>query len=136
MGIKLCSVGWGEVVAWDWNTANVHDQAFPPLIEPFAGETITPAPADTGFECAEGTPENLKLCPKGTWNERMLPETILSMLTLVCQMKHLFHRTAKYVRAHLAYPAAMFNTLLWLNRHLHPEAPLEDRLLHIAQYSL
>jgi hypothetical protein len=32
--------------------------------------------------------------------------------------------------------AAMFNTLLQLNRQLHPEAPVEDRLLHIAQYSL
>jgi len=42
----------------------------------------------------------------------------------------------EYVRAHLAYLAAMFNALLQLNRQLHPEAPVEDRLLHIAQYSL
>jgi len=81
-------------------------------------------------------PENLKLCRKETWNERMLLETILSMVTLVCQMKHLFHRTAKYLRAHLAYLAAMFNTSLELNRRLHPGAPMEERLLHIAQYSL
>jgi len=27
---------------------------------------------------------------------------ILSMLTLVCRLKHLFHRTAKYVGAHMA----------------------------------
>ena len=91
---------------------------------------------DLYFECAAGVPENLKLCLKGTWNERMLLETILSMLTVVCRLKHLFHRTAKYVRVHLAYLAAMLNVLLQLNRHLHPEAPLEDRLLHIAQYSL
>jgi hypothetical protein len=136
VGIKLCWLinSRGEVVAWDWNTANVHDQVFLPLVEPFEGQTITLA--DTGFEHAEGIPENLKLCPKGTWNERMLLETILSMLTGVCRLKHLFHRTAKHVRAHLAYLAAMFNALLQLNRRLHPEAPVEDRLLHIAQYSL
>jgi len=66
----------------------------------------------------------------------MVLETILSMLTVVCRLKHLFHRTARYVRAHLAYLAAMFNALLQLNRQMHPEAPVEDRLLHIAQYSL
>jgi len=65
----------------------------------------------------------------------MLLETILSMLTVVCHLKHLFHYTAKYARAHLAYLAAMFNTLLELNRRLHPGAPMEKRLLHIAQYS-
>ena len=45
VGIKLC-LCWlinsrGEVVAWGWNTANVHDQAFLPMIRPFEGETIT-----------------------------------------------------------------------------------------------
>jgi len=136
VGIKLCWLinSRGEVVAWDWDTANVHDQVFLPMIRPFEGETITLA--DRGFASAAGIPENLKLCPKGKWNERRLVETVLSMLTLVCHLKHLFHRTAKYLRAHLAYLAAMFNTLLELNRQLHPEAPMEDRLLHIAQYSL
>jgi hypothetical protein len=136
IGLKLCWLinSRGKVVAWDWNTANVHDQTFLPMIEPFEGQTITLA--DTGFECAQGIPENLKLCPRGTWNERMLLETILSMLTIVCRLKHLFHRTARYVRAHLAYLAAMFNALLHLNRQGHPEAPGESRLLHIAPYSL
>jgi hypothetical protein len=66
----------------------------------------------------------------------MLLEMILSMLTVACHWKRLFHRTTKYVRAHLAYLAAMFNALLELNRRLEPEASMGDHLLHIAQYSL
>ena len=136
IGVKLC---WlinqrGEVVAWDWSTANVHDQTFLPLVQPYAGQTITLS--DLGFVCAQGIPANLKLCAKGTWNERMIVETILSMLTGVCRLKHLFHRVREYVTAHFAYLAALFNLLLALNRRLQPEAPLHDRLLHIAQYAL
>jgi hypothetical protein len=36
----------------------------------------------------------------------------------------------------LAYVAAMFNTLLRLNRTLQPEADPQDRLLHLAQFAL
>ena len=40
--------------------------------------------SDTGFHAAEGDPTNLKLCQRGEWQDRMLVETVLSMLTLVC----------------------------------------------------
>jgi hypothetical protein len=43
--------------------------------------------SDTGFHAAEGDPTNLKLCPRGEWQDRMLVETVLSMLTLVCHLK-------------------------------------------------
>jgi hypothetical protein len=39
--------------------------------------------SDTGFHAAEGDPSNLKLCQRGEWEDRMLVETVLSMLTLV-----------------------------------------------------
>ena len=135
VGIKLCWLinSRGEVVAWGWNTANVHDQTFLPLVKELEGETITLS--DLGFACAEGIPENLKLCPKGRWNERRLIETILSMVTGVCHLKHLFHRVGRYLQAHPAYLAALFNLLLALNHHLNPNASPED-LLHIAQYAL
>jgi hypothetical protein len=114
-GMKLC---WlindrGEVVAWEWNTANVHDQTFLPLIEPWVEQTIVLA--DTGFADAEGVPANLKLCPRGTWNERMLVETTLSLVTLVFGLKMVFHRVTHTFVARLAYVAALFNTLLALN---------------------
>jgi hypothetical protein len=83
VGMKL---GWlmndsGEVVPGDHFTANVHDQSFLPLTAPYAEQTIVLA--DSGFQDADGVPTNLKLCPRGTWNERMLVETTLSLVTLV-----------------------------------------------------
>ena len=43
--------------------------------------------SDTGCHAAEGDPANLKLCQRGEWQDRMLVETVLSMLTLVCHLK-------------------------------------------------
>ncbi|MCZ7571395.1 MAG: hypothetical protein M5U01_22850 [Ardenticatenaceae bacterium] len=126
VGIKLC---WlindkGEVVDWAWSTANAHDQWFLPMIERYEGRTITLS--DTGFECADGVPSNLKMCPRGPWNERMLIETALSMVTMVCRLKHIFHRVEAYAEMHLAYISALFNMVLALNRTLAPDAEPED----------
>src|SRR4029450_170554 len=38
---------------------------------------------EDGFQAAEDDPANLKLCQRGEWEDRMLVETVLSMLTLV-----------------------------------------------------
>lgn len=85
-------------------------------VERFEGQTITLP--DLGFRCAERTPANLQPCPEGTWNERMLVETDLSMATAVCRLKHLFHRAKEYVGMHLAYVSALFNVLLSPNRRV------------------
>jgi len=134
VGVKLC---WlldtsGRVVGWAWDTLNVHDQTFHPLVETYDDETITLS--DLGFRCAAGTPKNLKLCPKGTWNERMLIETAFSLLTVVCDGKKIYHRLASYIETHFAYTAAMFNTLLALYHQLHPEQPAHK--MSIAEFSL
>jgi hypothetical protein len=136
VGMKLCWLinNCGEIVAWGCDTANVHDQTFLPLIEPFVGQTIVLA--DTGFQDAHGVPANLKLCPRGTWNERMMIETALSLVTTVCGLKKVFHRSLKHFITRLAYVAAMFNVLLTLNRILEPDADPRHWYPHIAQYSL
>jgi hypothetical protein len=136
VGIKLC---WlvndrGEVVAWDWNTANVHDQTFRPIAHRFDEETIVLS--DFGFKKAGEPAQNLKFCAHKTWSERMIVETLLSLATRVCQLKHLAHRVPIYLETHLAFVSALFNLLFALNRLLEPEAALHDRLLHIAQYAL
>jgi hypothetical protein len=136
IGLKLC---WlvndaGQVVGWTWDTANVHDQVFLPLVQALNGRSIVLA--DVGFNSAAGIPANLKLCPRGTWNERMLVETMLSLVTMVCSLKKVFHRTRPHFHARLAYVAAMFNALLALNRALDPGADPNDRLLHLAHYAL
>lgn len=81
VGGKLCLLlnHLGLVVAWDRAGANAPDSAFHPLIEAFDGEMIVLS--DTAFPAKDGDPPNLKLCARGTWNSRMLVETVLSMLT-------------------------------------------------------
>lgn len=136
VGVKLCWLvnGRGEVIAWDWNTANVHDQVFLHLVESVNGRSIVLG--DVGFNSALGVPSNLKLCPRGTWNERMLVETMLSMITMVCHVKKMFHRVREYVEMHFAYLSALFNALLATNRLLNPNAATANDVLHIAQFAL
>ena len=89
---------------------------------------------DLGFRCKDGIPPNLKLCDKGTWNERMIVETAFSMQTVVCHAKKIFHRVSAYIEARLAYSMAMFNVLLALFHQLHPDAP--PHKMSIAEFSL
>ena len=134
IGIKLLWIinDVGRVVGWKWLPMNTHDQHFNDEIEKLDGKTITLS--DLGFRCAEGIPDNLKLCEKNSWNERMLIETAFSLLTGVCNMKKIFHRVAEYIEARLAYTAAMFNILLDLYHKLHPDEPAHK--MSIAEFSL
>ena len=134
VGIKLCWLlnDTGQVVAWDWATMNVHDQHFHPVIERVNGQSIVLA--DYGFRSVKGVPDNCKLCAKGTWNDRMAVETALSMVTVVCHLKRIHHRLQPYIRARLASVVAMFNVLLTLFHHLHPDA--DPFKMSIAEFSL
>ena len=60
----------------------------------------------------ESDPSNLKLCPRGEWQDCMLVETVLSMLTLVCHLKKVMHRGWAYFQARLAFTMAAFNVLV------------------------
>ncbi len=145
IGVKLCWLldDHGHVaqcrahcigINWDWNTLNTHDKHFHHVAEPFIDQTIVFA--DFGFRSADGYPANLKLCAKGTWNERMYVETALSMVTVVCGLKRLHHRVADYITARLAYVSVMFNVLLDLSRHLDPNLKADPYRMSIAQFSL
>ncbi len=101
---------WGLVVAWDYAAANVADNTFHGLIRDFDGEMVIFT--DTGFHAQQGDPLNMKPCKRGTWNVRMLVETVLSMLTTVCQFKKLSHRTWPALAARLGFTMALFNILV------------------------
>lgn len=111
VGGKLCFVlnQWGLVCAWDCATANGHDSYFQPLIAQFTDTMIVLT--DTGFHAKTGDPPNMKVCQRGTWNVRMLVETILSMLTTVFHGKKVSHRVWEYFRARVAWMLAAFNLL-------------------------
>jgi hypothetical protein len=112
VGGKLCLLlnQWGLIVAWECATANVADNTFQWLIRQCEERMIILS--DTAFHAAEGDPTNLKLCQRGEWQDRMLVETVLSMLTLVCHFKRVMHRVWKYFHARLAFTMAAFNVLV------------------------
>jgi hypothetical protein len=134
VGGKLCFVvnQWGLVADWACDTANVHDATFHPLIEQFDGQMIILT--DTHFHAHTGDPANMKICPRGTWNVRMVIETVLSMLTTVCHFKKVSHRVWEYFKTRLAFTMAAFNVLTQWDG-LHPD---EHGFLHlsIAEFSL
>ncbi|MFO1423132.1 MAG: hypothetical protein U1F70_05690 [Candidatus Competibacteraceae bacterium] len=132
VGCKLCLLinQWGEVVGWLGASAHAHDTWFQPLIQGFEDRMIILA--DTGFHAHEGDPPNLKLCPRGVWNDRMLIETVFSMLTLISHFKKIGHRVMDYVLARLAFTVTAFNLLIqWHGLSKPPTLPLS-----ITQVSL
>jgi hypothetical protein len=86
------------------------DNTFQWLIRQFEEQMIILS--DTAFHVAEGDPTNLKLCPRGEWEDRMLVETVLSMLMLVCHLKKVMHRGWAYFQARVAFTMAAFNVLV------------------------
>ncbi len=76
---------WGLVCAWGADTVNAHDSTFHPLVTRCAARMVVFA--DTTFGRKEGNPSNMKVCARGTWNDRMLIETTFSMLTQICHSK-------------------------------------------------
>jgi len=114
IGGKLCLLlnKWGLIVGWECDTANEHDSVFHSLIEKVKDQMIVLG--DNGFHSINGDPINLKICPRGKWNNRMFVETIFSMLTQISHFKKFFHRVWDYFEMHLSFAAAAFNLLvLW-----------------------
>ena len=68
--------------------------------------------SDTAFHAKLGDPTNLKICERGLWNTRMLVETVLSMVTGVCHLKKVAHRTWAAFQTRLAFTLATFNLLV------------------------
>ena len=67
---------------------------------------------DTACHAAAGDPANLTRCPRGAWEDHMLVETVLSMLTVVCHFKKVMHRVWAYFQVRLAFTMAAFNVLV------------------------
>lgn len=134
VGGKLCFLldHLGQVIDWDCDTANVHDTTFQPLIQRYEDRTVIFS--DLGFHAQAGDPSNLKVCAPHTHNERMIVETVLSMLTTVCHFKKVMHRVWAYFQARLAFTMAVFNLLVSWDGLM----PDPDGFVHlsIASFSL
>jgi hypothetical protein len=68
--------------------------------------------SDTAFHAAEGDPTNLTRCQRGAWEDRLLVETVFSMLTLGSHCKQVMHRGWAYFQARLAFTMAAFHVLV------------------------
>ena len=63
-----------------------------------------------GFAKADWSDSNLRVCRRGEWNDRMLIESILSMLTV--DLKKVRHRCWTYFKTRLGFTMALFNLLV------------------------
>jgi len=134
VGTKLAYLvnQYGLIVAWDYAAANAPDNAFRELIADFQDEMVVLT--DMAFHSKEGDPPNQKACKRGTWNVRMVVETILSLLTGVCHLKKASQRTWDGLKARLAYTMALFNILvLWDGMPVDEHGNIH---LSIAEFSL
>jgi hypothetical protein len=135
VGGKLCLLlnHLGLIVDWDVATANVYDgTAFQTMVDDVAEAMLLLA--DEHFKKRDWHPTNLKICPRGTWNDRMMVETVLSMLTVVCHFKRVGYRVWDYFKSRVGYTMALFNILVqW-----HGLQPDDDGFVHlsIAEFSL
>ena len=135
VGGKLCLLlnHLGQVVDWDCDTANVYDgSALGHIVDSVADEMVVFA--DEGFEKLDGFPSNLRLCKRGEWNDRMLIETVLSMLTLVCGLLKVMHRVWAYFKTRVGLTMALFNILVQWHGLLAQEDGSVP--LSIAEFSL
>src|SRR5215475_9161118 len=112
VGGTLCLLlnQWGLVVGWACATANGADNTFQWLMQQVDGRMIVLS--DTAFHAAAGDPANLKLCPRGEWEDRMLVETVLSMLTMVCHLKNVMHRGWSYFHSRLVFMIRISNVIV------------------------
>lgn len=113
VGGKLCYLlnHLGLIVSWACATANVYDgSAFQPLVDEVADDMVVFA--DMSFEKQDWLPANLRLCKRGEWNERMVIETVLSMLTYVCDFKRSRHKVWDYFETKVGFTMALFNLLV------------------------
>lgn len=134
VGGKFCLLTnkFGLVTDWSVKPANVSDQEFLPLVENVSDRMIVLA--DTGFRRKINQPENLKICRRGEWNDRMLIETVFSLLSQVCKLKHLRQRVWAYFEMRLAYTVALFNLLQQWNGLNFDENGISH--LSLAEFSL
>jgi len=134
VGGKLCVVlnKFGLVCGFQTATANVSDIEFHALLSEFETEMIVCA--DMGFNAKGGNPENVKICKRGTWNGRMIVESVFSLITRCSQGKQMRHRVWEYFEMRLGFLLAVFNILqLWNDSNIDEQGVFH---LSMAEFAL
>jgi hypothetical protein len=117
--INVAINGELEIIDYQDDTDNVCDNSFDTYYEKRQEHIYL---TDNGYRKQAkygGTPDNFKICKKGTWNdERMWVERLFSLWVRICGMKHSFHRTVKGFQAKVAYLVVLTNITFRLNESL------------------
>lgn len=112
VGGKVC---WeinsrGEVIDVAVAPANTHDSQFLEVTDRVTDSSVILG--DGHFHDKTGQSENVKVCKRGRWNDRMIIETIFSMITRLWGTKKRDTRTVQAHETFWAYAAAAFNLLI------------------------
>ena len=116
VGRKICVRinDTGRIVAYDDDRANVCDKIFNSLAADDTSITL----ADFNFRDKDGIPPTMKICPRGSWNDRITVEDVFSLWTLVCHAKRFFVRSVKAFKTRVSYLVALTNLAFHLNETL------------------
>lgn len=114
VGVKFCPLlsASGNIIDWDFNTANVHDSQFLYLIERNQGTHFW---GDSNFRRSKqrgGVPANLTICERGETNERMMIETVFSLWQGTLHLKKTTTRAEHHLEALLAFAVAAYNLVV------------------------
>ena len=100
------------ITAWEQSTANICDKDFNPCNASVKGIVL----ADSGYRDQNGTPQNIKICARGTWNDRMFVETLFSLWHRICHAKYGFVRSVKAFATKYAFLVMLTNIVFSLNQ--------------------
>lgn len=100
----------GQIVDFSTAAANTHDSAFLEL--PKRIDSTTVVLGDGHFHDKDGLVTNVKVCKRGCWNDRMMIETVFSMMTRLWGTKKRDTRSWEAFEVFWAYAAAAFNLLI------------------------
>jgi hypothetical protein len=116
VGMKVIAVvtPGGDILDWTLDTSNIHDTHFAWIVERFDVKVLS----DTGFHSKNGDPENLKICKRGEQNERMVVESVFSLLKRLLGLNQIQAKSRAGFELTISSIFALFNLLLEMNRRL------------------
>jgi hypothetical protein len=104
----------GDILEWAMDPSNIFDKHFAWIVEHFKVKALS----DTGFHSKDGAPENLKICHRGKQNERMMLESVFSLIKRLLGLKQIQAKTRQGFELAVSSIFALFNMLLEMNRRL------------------
>jgi hypothetical protein len=116
VGMKVAVVvsPQGDILDWTLEPSNVHDKHLAWIVENFSVQVLS----DTGFHSKDGDPENLKICKRGEQNQRMVVESVFSLLKRLLGLNQIQAKSHSGFELALSSIFALFNLLLEMNRRL------------------